>query len=80
MLFAVNEYCQDRDDPREPLWYQQVGSLVGGEYQLKQVYLFKQLVVRGIHKRNAHERVEGRAFVHSHSDRGPHEARASIHI
>ena len=44
MLLAVNEYCKDRDDPSEPLSYDQIGSLVGGEYQLRRVYLFKQLV------------------------------------
>jgi hypothetical protein len=47
MLFAVNEYCREREDPGQPVTYHQIGSLVGGEYQLEQVYLFKQLVDEG---------------------------------
>jgi hypothetical protein len=59
MLHAVSEYCQDRDDPSELLTYDQIGSLVGDEYQLEQVYLFKQLVDEGLIDATTYSSVTG---------------------
>lgn len=48
MLFAVSDYCRDRDDPSQLLSPDEVSLLVGGqEPQLKKLDLFKQLVDEG---------------------------------
>src|SRR5215207_352002 len=74
MLFAVSDYCRDRDDPSQLLSPDEVSLLVGGqEPQLKKLDLFKQLVDEGYINAELMEAWKGGASILCRSYRGPHE-------